>query len=97
MSDESTPQAPQPSEMELLRAEMRAGFQSVSTRFDVVAEDLRERFKGIIDQTTATGTRGRPADRVEHDRARGLPGRDHGPRVRISRLEQGPNADRTQA
>jgi chromosome segregation ATPase len=36
MSDESTPQPPQPSEMELLRAEMRAGFQSVAKRFDAV-------------------------------------------------------------
>jgi septal ring factor EnvC (AmiA/AmiB activator) len=36
MSDELTPQTPQPSEMELLRAEMRAGFQSVSKRFDEV-------------------------------------------------------------
>ena len=36
MSDESTPQDPQPSEMELLRAEMRAGFQSIDKRFDQV-------------------------------------------------------------
>jgi hypothetical protein len=68
--------------MELLRAEMRAGFQSVATRFDdnekrfasietritdeaaetrrhfdVVAEGLRESFKGVIDQTVATGTK----------------------------------------
>lgn len=34
MSDESTPQAPSPSEMELLRAEMRAGFQSIGMRLD---------------------------------------------------------------
>jgi hypothetical protein len=36
MSDESTPQPPQPSEMELLRAEVRAGFQSVAKRFDAM-------------------------------------------------------------
>jgi septal ring factor EnvC (AmiA/AmiB activator) len=36
MSDESTLQPPQPSEMELLRTEMRAGFQSVAKRFDAV-------------------------------------------------------------
>jgi len=36
MSDESTPQAPPPSEIELLRTEMRAGFQSVGTRLDSV-------------------------------------------------------------
>ena len=36
MSDESRPETPQPSEMELLRAEMRAGFQSVGTRLDGV-------------------------------------------------------------
>ena len=29
MSDEATPEAPQPSGTELLRAEMRAGFQTV--------------------------------------------------------------------
>jgi hypothetical protein len=94
MSDESTPRATQPSEMELLRTEMRAGFQSVAKRFDdvdkrlgdvdkrldghderfvsldtritteaeatrrhfdVVAEGLRESFKGVIDKTVATG------------------------------------------
>lgn len=101
MGDESTPRAAQPSEMELLRAEVRAGFQSVGTRldsidlrlaghdkrfddvdkrldghderfvsldtritteaadtrryFDVVAEGLRGSFKGVIDQTVATG------------------------------------------
>ena len=94
MSDESTPQTPQLSEMELLRAEMRAGFQSVSKRFDevdkrfsdvdkrldghdkrfssletrvtdeaantrryfdVIAEGLRQSFKGVIDKTVATG------------------------------------------
>ena len=101
MSDEFTPQTPPPSEMELLRAEMRAGFQTVSKRFDdvdnrfdevdkrfadvdkhlgehdnrfgsletritdeatetrrhfdVVADGLRESFKGVIDQTVATG------------------------------------------
>ena len=108
MSDESLPQTPQPSEIELLRTEMREGFQSLAGRFDqvdarfdqvdgrldkvdgrldkvdgrldghdtrfmslearvtaeseatrrhfdVVAEDLRQSFKGVIDQTTATG------------------------------------------
>jgi len=39
MSDESTPEAPQPSEMEMLRTEMRAGFQSFEKRFDAV--DMR--------------------------------------------------------
>jgi hypothetical protein len=40
MSDESTPEAPQPSEMEMLRAEMRAGFQSFEKRFDAVDKRL---------------------------------------------------------
>jgi archaellum component FlaC len=40
MSDESTPEAPQPSEMAMLRAEMRAGFQSVGKRFDAVDKRL---------------------------------------------------------
>jgi len=40
MSDESTPEAPHPSEMEMLRAEMRAGFQSVEKRFDAVDKRL---------------------------------------------------------
>ena len=43
MSDESTLEAPQPSEMEMLRAEMRAGFQSFEKRFD----DVDKRFDGI--------------------------------------------------
>ncbi|HEX9365609.1 MAG TPA: hypothetical protein VF921_03220 [Vicinamibacterales bacterium] len=43
MSHDSTPQTPQPSEMELLRAEMGAGFC--------------ESFKGVIDKTVATGTK----------------------------------------
>ena len=33
MSDESTPEAPPPSDIELFRAEMRAGFGSVHKRF----------------------------------------------------------------
>jgi len=40
MSDESTLEARQPSEMEMLRAEMRAGFQSVEKRFDAVDKRL---------------------------------------------------------
>jgi hypothetical protein len=40
MSDESKPQATQPSEMELLRAEMRAGFQTVGTRLDGIDSRL---------------------------------------------------------
>jgi hypothetical protein len=40
MSDESTPEARQPSEMEMLRAEMRAGFQSFEKRFDAVDKRL---------------------------------------------------------
>lgn len=40
MSDESMPDAPQPSEMAMLRAEMRAGFQSVEKRFDAVDKRL---------------------------------------------------------
>ena len=43
MSDESTPEAPQPSEIAMLRAEMRAGFQSFEKRFD----DVDKRFDGI--------------------------------------------------
>jgi predicted nuclease with TOPRIM domain len=43
MSDESMPEAPQPSEMEMLRAEIRAGFQSFEKRFD----DVDKRFDGI--------------------------------------------------
>ena len=40
MSDESTPEASQPSEMEMLRTEMRAGFQSFEKRFDAVDKRL---------------------------------------------------------
>ena len=40
MSDESTLEAPRPSEMEMLRAEMRAGFQSFEKRFDAVDKRL---------------------------------------------------------
>ena len=50
MSDESMPDAPRPSEMEMLRAEMRAGFQSVEKRFDAVDKRLEghdKRFDGI--------------------------------------------------
>ena len=43
MSDESMTEAPQPSEMEMLRAEMRAGFQSFGKRFD----DVDKRFDGV--------------------------------------------------
>ena len=117
MSDESTPQDPQPSEMKLLRAEIRAGFQSVAKRldehdtrfvsletritteaeatrrhFDVVAEGLRESFKGVIDKTVATGKK---VDRliasnaVEH--AAFLEAiTDH--EVRITRLETPPDS-----
>ena len=42
MSDESTLEAPQPSEMEMLRAEIRAGFQSFEKRFDAVDTRLEE-------------------------------------------------------
>jgi hypothetical protein len=89
MSDESTPQPPQPSEMELLRAEMRAGFQSTRRHIDVVVESLRSDFQGVIDKTTATGEK---VDRliasngVEH--AAFLEAiTDH--EVRITRLEKG--------
>jgi hypothetical protein len=138
MSDESTPQDAKPSGMELLRAEMRAGFQSVIERlndhderfdkiderfdkvderldghdavlvsldtritieaeatrrhFDVVAEGLRESFKGVIDKTLATGKK---VDRliasnaVEH--AAFLEAlTDH--EVRITRLETPPDS-----
>jgi|SRR5450830_2097086 hypothetical protein len=50
MSDESRPETPQPSEMAMLRAEMRAGFQSVAKRFDEVDkrfDGVDERFDGI--------------------------------------------------
>ena len=40
MSDESTPEAPRPSEIAMLRAEMRAGFQSFEKRFDAVDKRL---------------------------------------------------------
>ena len=40
MSDESTSEAPQPSEIAMLRAEMRAGFQSFEKRFDAVDKRL---------------------------------------------------------
>ena len=49
MSDESTPEAPLPSEMELLRAEMRAGFQSVGTRLDGVDSRL-DKIDGRLDK-----------------------------------------------
>ena len=99
MSDESTPRAKTPSEMDLLRAEMRAGFESLDTRittevaairthFDVVAEDLRESLKGVIDKTVATGKK---VDRliasnaIEHAAFQELV-TDH--EVRITRLER---------
>jgi predicted nuclease with TOPRIM domain len=50
MSDESAPRATQPSEMELLRAEVRAGFQSVAKRFDDVDkrfDDVDKRFDDV--------------------------------------------------
>ena len=50
MSDESTPEAPQPSEMAMLRAEMRAGFQSFEKRFDGVDkrfDGIDKRFDGV--------------------------------------------------
>ena len=50
MSNESTPEASQPSEMAMLRAEMRAGFQSVERRFDAVDKRLEghdKRFDGV--------------------------------------------------
>jgi chromosome segregation ATPase len=159
MSDESTPQDAKPSDMELLRAEMRAGFHSVIERlndhdkrfdkvdarlehvdarlehldarlekiderlekvderlgghdtvlvsldtriiteaeatrrhFDVVAEGLRESFKGVIDKTVATGKK---VDRliasnaVEHAAFLGAL-TDH--EVRITRLETPPDS-----
>ena len=145
MSDESIPQDATPSDMELLRAEMRAGFQSVIERlndhdkrfdriderfgkvderfdkvderldghdtvlvslatritteaeatrrhFHVIAEGLRESFKGVIDKTVATGQK---VDRliasnaVEH--AAFLDAlTDH--EVRITRLETPPDS-----
>jgi len=53
MSDESTPQAPPPSEMELLRAEMRAGFQSIGMRLD--RHDTR--FGSLETRSVSLGTR----------------------------------------
>ena len=89
MSDESTPQPPQPSEMELLRAEMRAGFQSTRRHIDVVVESLRSDFQGVIDKTTATGKKVDQliaSNAVEH--AAFLEAiTDH--EVRITRLEKG--------
>ena len=41
MSDESTLEARQPSEIAMLRAEMRAGFQSVEKRFDAIDKRLQ--------------------------------------------------------
>jgi hypothetical protein len=52
MSDEPTPQPPQPSEMELLRAEMRAGFQSVAKRFDEVGNSLDGHDKQFVSLDT---------------------------------------------
>ena len=52
MSDESTPQPPQPSEMELLRAEMRAGFQSVAKRFDEVGNSFDGHDKQFVSLDT---------------------------------------------
>jgi hypothetical protein len=60
MSDESTPQAPKPSEMELLRAEMRAGFRSVEKRFDGVDQrfdGIDQRFDGIDRRLDGIGGR----------------------------------------
>jgi hypothetical protein len=74
MSDASTSQPPQPSEMELLRAEMRAGFQSTRRHLDVVVESLRSDFQAVIDKETATAEK---VDRliasngVEHGLPRG--------------------------
>jgi hypothetical protein len=47
MSDESRPETPQPSEMAMLRAEMREGFQSVDKR--LVTMDAR-----VTDEGAAT-------------------------------------------
>lgn len=89
MSDESTLQPPQPSEMELLRAEMRAGFQSTRRHIDVVVEGLRSDFQVVIDKTTATGKNVDQliaSNAVEH--AAFLEAiTDH--EVRITRLEKG--------
>ena len=60
MSDESTPQAPPPSEMELLRAEMRAGFQSIGMRLDghdVRFESIDARFESIETRFGSIDTR----------------------------------------
>jgi hypothetical protein len=46
MSDESTPETPQPSEMAMLRAEMRAGFQSVAKR--LVTMDARITDEAVV-------------------------------------------------
>ena len=54
MSDQSTPDAPQPSEMEMLRAEMRAGFQSFKKRFDGVDKRLVTMDARITDEAAAT-------------------------------------------
>ena len=89
MNDEQDRVFQQPSEMELLRAEMRAGFQSTRRHIDVVVESLRSDFQGVIDKTTATAEK---VDRliasngVEH--AAFLEAvTDH--EVRITRLEKG--------
>jgi hypothetical protein len=52
MSDESTPQPPQPSEMELLRVEVRAGFQSVAKRFDEIGNRLDGHDKQFVSLDT---------------------------------------------
>jgi hypothetical protein len=66
MSDESTPETPQPSEMAMLRAEMRAGFQSVAKRFD----EVDKRFDGVDERFDGVDRRldGVDARLAEHDK-----------------------------
>lgn len=48
MSDESTPEAQPPSEMQMLRAEMRAGFQSIGKGLDGVDTRLEGHDKRFV-------------------------------------------------
>lgn len=58
MSDERTPDAPQRPDMDLLRAEMRAGFQSVARRFD----DVDRRFDEVDKRADAADKRADKSD-----------------------------------
>jgi chromosome segregation ATPase len=66
MSDERTTDRPEPSEIDLLRAEMRAGFQSIGKRFDAVDQRfdaVDQRFDAVDQRFDAVDQRFDAVDR----------------------------------